>query len=141
LLKLGKGLVFLHHSLASYQGWDEYKTIVGGKYHEGQGSPLSSTYKHDVTFPVIVKDPAHAITKGITDFEVLDEAYGNTEVMPGVKVLLTTNHPLSSQIIGWTHTRENSRIVYIQPGHDQHSWNNPSYQKILRQAIAFVAEK
>ena len=36
LLKLGKGLVFLHHSLASYQDWDEFKTIIGGKYHEEQ---------------------------------------------------------------------------------------------------------
>ena len=34
LLKVGKGLLFLHHSLASYQDWKEFKTIIGGKYHE-----------------------------------------------------------------------------------------------------------
>lgn len=141
LLKQGKGLLFLHHSLASYQDWDEYKTIVGGKYHEEKDSPHSSTYQHDVTFPVLIKDPENAITKGVADFQVVDEVYGNTEVLPNVTILLTTNHPQSSQIIGWTHQVEKSRIVYIQPGHDNKSWTNPGYQQIVRQAIAFVSGK
>lgn len=141
LLKWGKGLLFLHHSLASYQDWDEYKTIIGGKYHEERNSPHSSSYRHDVTFPVMIKDPAHAITKGISDFDILDEVYGNTEVLPHVKVLLTTSHPESSKIIGWAHKKEKSRIVYIQPGHDKHSWTNPHYRQMIRQAIVFVSEK
>ena len=141
LLKLGKGLVFLHHSLASYQDWDEFKTIIGGKYHEEQNSPHSSAYQHDVTFPVMIKDTKSSVTKGIADFEILDEVYGNTEVLPKVTVLLTTNNPKSSAIIGWTHTKEKSRIVYIEPGHDYHSWTNPNYQQIVRQAIVFVSGK
>lgn len=141
LLKWGKGLLFLHHSLASYQNWEEFKTIIGGKYHEERNSPHSSTYRHDVTFPVVITDPTHAITKGITDFNILDEVYGNTEVLPHVKVLLTTDHPESTKIIGWTHMKKKSRIVYIQPGHDKNSWTNPSYQQMVSQAIGFVSEK
>jgi len=141
LLKLGKGLVFLHHSLASYQDWDEFKTIIGGKYHEEANSPQSSTYQHDVTFQVMIKDPKSPVTKGVADFEILDEVYGNTEVLPNVTILLTTNNQKSSATIGWTHKKENSRIVYIEPGHDNHSWTNPNYQQIVRQAIEFVAEK
>ena len=35
LLNLGSGVVFLHHSLASYQsGWDGFEAILGGKYHD-----------------------------------------------------------------------------------------------------------
>ncbi len=30
LIKGGKGLVALHHCLASYQDWDEYANIIGG---------------------------------------------------------------------------------------------------------------
>ncbi|MGE5394510.1 MAG: ThuA domain-containing protein [Candidatus Saccharibacteria bacterium] len=139
LLKLGKGLLFLHHSLCSYQDWEEYKTIVGGKYHEEKDTPQSSTYQHDVTFPVMITDKKHPVTKGIKDFSLLDEVYGNTEVLPTVKVLLMTNHPLSNKIIGWSHQMEKSRIVYIQPGHDNHSWSNPNYQKMIRQAIGYVS--
>jgi type 1 glutamine amidotransferase len=140
LLQLGKGLLFLHHSLCSYQDWQEYKTIVGGKYHEEKNSPQSSTYQHDVTFPVILADKKHAVTKGMKDFSLLDEVYGNTEVLPTVKVLLKTNNPLSSQIIGWSHQMEKSRIVYIQPGHDKNAYNNADYQRLIRQAIGYVSK-
>jgi len=141
LLKAGKGLVFLHHSLCSYQQWDEYKTIVGGKYHEEQNTPSSSTYQHDVNFKVKISDPKHPVTKGITDFEIHDEVYGNTEVLSEVTPLLTTDNPQSSRIIGWTHQKENSRIVYLEPGHDKNGYFNPNYQKLVRQAIAYVAGK
>lgn len=141
LLKSGKGLVFLHHSQCSYQAWDEYITIVGGKYHEEKNTPQTSTYQHDVTFAVKITDQKHPVTKGIKNFEILDEVYGNTEVLPGVTPLLTTDHPQSGKIIGWTHKKENSRIVYIQPGHDKNSWFNPNYQRLVKQAIAYVSEK
>lgn len=140
LLRFGKGLLFLHHSLCSYQEWEEYKTIVGGKYHEGKDSPKSSTYQHDVTFPVMIANPNHRVTKGMKDFIILDEVYGNTEVLPGVNVLLKTSHPQSSQVIGWTHEKEKSRIVYIQPGHDKNSYNNVDYRQLIRQAIIYVSK-
>jgi len=140
LLKLGKGMVFLHHSLASYQNWDEFKTIIGGKYHEEKNSPASSTYQHDVTFTVKVSNPKHPVTRGIQDFEILDEVYGNTEILPGVIPLLTTDHAQSSKIIGWTHKIENSRMVYLQPGHDKNGYFNPNYQKLVKQAITFVSD-
>lgn len=141
LLKLGKGLLFLHHSQCSYQDWDDYKSIVGGKYHSEKNTPQTSNYQHDVTFTVKISDQKHPVTKGIKDFEIIDEVYGNTEVLPEVTPLLTTDHPQSSKIIGWAHKKENSRIVHIQPGHDKNSWTNPNYQKLVKQAIAFVSEK
>jgi type 1 glutamine amidotransferase len=141
LLKLGKGLVFIHHSLCSYQQWNEYKVMVGGKYHEEKNSPASSTYEHDVNFTVKVISPKNPVTRGINDFEIHDEVYGNTEVLPGVTPLLSADHPQSSKTIGWTHKIENSRIVYIQPGHDKNAYSNPDYRKLVRQAIAYVAKK
>lgn len=141
LLKFGKGLVFLPHSQCSYQDWDEYKTIVGGKYHEEKDTPKTSTYQHNVKFTVKIADLKHPVTKGIKDFEILDEVYGNTEVLPGVTPLLTADHPQNSKIIGWVHKKENSRIVYIQLGHDKIGFFNPNYQKLVKQAIAYVSEK
>jgi len=140
LLKTGKGMVFLHHSLASYQEWPEFIQIIGGKYHEEPNSPASSTYHHDVSFKVYIKDPKHPVTKGISEFEIFDEVYGNTEVLQGVVPLLTTDHPESSSTIGWTHEVKNSRVVYLQPGHDKNAFFNPNYRKLVSQAIAYVAK-
>ncbi len=141
LLKLGKGLVFLHHSLVSYPDWNEFETIIGGKYYEEKNSPKTSTYQHDVDFTVQIADTDHPVTRGISNFEIHDEVYGNTEVLPEVRPLLLADHPLSSKIIGWTHQKENSRIVYIQPGHDKNGFENPAYRKLLQQAIRYVAGK
>ena len=140
LLKLGKGMVFLHHSQCSYQDWEGYKTIVGGKYYEEKNSPKTSTYQHDVTFTVNIANPRHPVTRGLKDFEILDEVYGNTEVLPGITPLLRTDHPQSSKIIGWTHQIEKSRIVYIQPGHDKNAYQNANYRQLVLQAIKYVAQ-
>jgi type 1 glutamine amidotransferase len=135
LLEKGKGLVFLHHSLASYQGWDKYKTIIGGKYHEEQNTPQSSTYQHDINFKVKILKPNNPITNGVGDFDIHDEVYGNTEVLPEVTPILSTDHLLSNKIIGWAHQKENSKIVYIQLGHDKNAFTNSSYRKLVLQAI------
>lgn len=143
LVREGKGLLFLHHSICSLQGWNEYKSFTGGKYYEKEKDETfgASTYQHDVRFMVHVLDNFHPVTRGIKDFEILDEVYGNLEVLPGVQPLLSTNNPKSNKLIGWTLKKEKSRIVYIEPGHDKNSYFNPTYQQLIKQAIAYVAAK
>jgi len=143
LVKEGKGLLFLHHSLCSMQDWNEYKLFTGGKYYEKKKDETfgASFYQHDVKLTIHILENAHPVTLGIKDFEILDEVYGNLEVLPGVQPLLSTNHPKSNRIIGWTFKKENSRVVYIQTGHDKNAYFNPNYQRLVKQAIAYVAAK
>lgn len=146
LLKAGKGFVALHHCLASYQAWDEYGKIVGGKYwlkdREERGvKKLKSTWKHGVRFNVHVADTKHPVTKGVKDFEIFDETYGGYEVKPGVKTLLTTEEPTSTPTIGWAKTYGKSRVVYLAPGHDHFAYENPSFQRLVAQAIQWTAGK
>ncbi|MDZ7723853.1 MAG: ThuA domain-containing protein [candidate division KSB1 bacterium] len=140
ILKQGKGMVFLHHALVSYQDWDEYEQIIGGRYIEktDSGQTDASTYQHDVDIPVKVMETSHPVTRGVNDFEIHDEVYGGFRVSETVHPLLSTNHPQSSKMIGWYHIYKNSRIVYIQLGHDHHAYQNPNYQKLVRQAIDWV---
>lgn len=136
LLEEGKGILFLHHSLVNYQEWEEFETIIGGRYIlSDQGG---STYRHDVDMPVHVVDKNHPLTKGVDDFIIHDEAYGNFRVLPTVSPLLTTTHPESGDIIGWTNSYGKSRIVYLQLGHDHHAYENPNFRLLLKQAIDWV---
>jgi len=134
----GKGVVFLHHSLVSYQEWDEYEKIIGGRYVLTNKDQDSSTYRHDVDIPVTVVDKDHAITKDMEDFDIRDEVYGNFRVSPAVHPLLKTTHPESGEIIGWTNNYGKSRIVYLQLGHDHYAYENPNYRHLLKQAIDWV---
>jgi trehalose utilization protein len=39
------------------------------------------------------------------------------------------------------HEKEKSRIVYIQPGHDQNAYINANYRQLIRQAIDYVSAR
>jgi uncharacterized protein len=138
LLNDGKGVVFLHHSLVSYQDWEEFEKIIGGRYILSSPDQDSSTYRHDMEVPVMIADKVHPITKGVNDFVIHDEVYGNFKVLPDVHPLLRTTHPESGPIIAWTNSYGKSQIVYIQLGHDHFAYENPDFRRILKQSIDWV---
>ena len=138
ILEEGKGVVFLHHSLVSYQEWNEFEKIIGGRYSLTNKNQDSSTYQHDVDIPVTIVDKDHPITRDMEDFVIRDEVYGNFKVLPTVHPLLRTTHPESGEIIGWTNSYGKSRIVYLQLGHDHFAFENPDYRHLLKQAIEWV---
>jgi len=145
-LKEGKGLVVLHHALCSYQHWPEYTKIAGGQYYldktvvDGVEHP-ASTYKHDVDFKVHVADTNHPVTRGLKDYETHDETYHDFGVGKDSHPLPATDEPTSSKVIAWSKTYEAARVVTIQSGHDHAGYENPNFQKILRQAIRWVAKR
>ncbi len=145
LLKKGKSMIFLHHSLVSYQYWPEFIKIVGGQYHTHpvvvNGDTLSANYEHDLSMSIKVEDKQHPITQGIHDFEIIDEAYGDVEILPGVKPLLSTTHPKSMRYVAWTNHYGNSDVVCIQLGHGPSGYSNPNFQKLIQQAIEWSSAR
>ncbi len=146
LTRQGKGLLMLHHSLLSYQGWEEYANILGGRYYtqpqvRGGVEMPAGTFQHGVRFKVHIADKTHPVTQGVEDFEIVDETYNHFWVSDDVHVLLTTEHPSSGPIIGWAHQYENSRVVHNQLGHDELAYKNPGYRKLVYQAIHWVVQR
>jgi type 1 glutamine amidotransferase len=142
----GKGLVALHHSIASYQQWDEYTRIIGAKYFLAPGKAPDgkqfdrSQYYHDIKFTVKVADKNHPVTKGLPEqFEIVDETYKGWWLAPNVHKLLVTDHELSDPCVAWAHQYGKARVVYIQLGHGSTAYNNPNYRKLLYNAIRWVA--
>ena len=145
-LKEGKGLVVLHHAIASYQNWPEYWKIIGARYYLAPTTvdgvqKARSAYKHGVHFNIQVADPNHPVTRGVKDFAILDETYRLFDVAPDVHPLLTTAESESNKVIAWAKTYESARVVYMQSGHDHEAYENPNYIKLLRQAIRWTAKK
>jgi type 1 glutamine amidotransferase len=145
-LKEGKGLVVLHHAIASYQQWPEYNKIIGARYYLDETTvngvkKARSQYQHDVDFTLQIADPNHPVTKGLKDFKIHDETYNLFDVFEGSHPLITTTEPLSNKTLGWAKTYEAARVVYLQSGHDHLAYENPNFQQLLRQAIRWVAKK
>jgi uncharacterized protein len=165
LLQSGKPLVFTHHSIASWvHTWPEYVETMGGACD--WGNPITVRGK---TYPVsgflpgtkqhlTVVDKAHPIMAGLGDgFDMVDETY-RCEYLPDTfHLLMTTDFDNSdvnfpnpykrgwrypgkgSNAAGWVKTAEISPVVYIQPGHDRGSWENPMYRTWLMNAIRWAA--
>jgi trehalose utilization protein len=70
-----------------------------------------------------------------------DEAYGGFNVLPDVHPLLSTTHEENGNILAWSHTYKNSRIVYLQLGHDHFAYEDENYRQLLKQAIDWVNKK
>ncbi len=144
LLGKGIGVVSLHHNLGGHAKWDEFRKIIGGKFVfadcEIDGKSYKKTpWSHDEHLKITVVDKKHPITRGIDDFEILDETYGRFYVAKGVKVLLKTDHPKNNPEVAWTTKYGKSPVCYLMLGHDANAYNNPIYRRLLHQAIRWAA--
>jgi type 1 glutamine amidotransferase len=81
LLKDGKGMVFLHHAIAGWPSWPEYRDIIGGQFlytpRKIDGADVQdSGYRHKVSHEISVVDRNHPITAGLPSrFNMTDELY------------------------------------------------------------------
>jgi type 1 glutamine amidotransferase len=142
LTRRGKPMLFLHHSLCSFQNWEGYMNMVGGRYNMPgftADSSLISDYRHDIDISVEVTDHTHPVTMGMDHFVIHDEGYSNITILPGIIPLLRTEHPACAPILGWVNTRDESTVVYLMLGHDRNAYQNPAFIQLLNNAIHWLA--
>lgn len=146
LLDKGVGVVALHHIISGFNKWPEFQKIIGSRYlfepteHLGQQMPKAS-YKHDIEIDVTIADPEHPVTKGVSNFSIVDETYLGCAFQPDNHVLLTTDNPTSDKAIGWVRTYKNARVCCIQLGHGPTIFAEPQFKKLIVQAIQWTAKK
>jgi len=145
LMDKGVGLVVLHHAIAAFSEWPEFRKISGVRYYlkdteENGVKHARCTWKEGVDFPIHIEDTDHPVTRGIKDFVVHDEVYKGSSFEPDNHVLLTTTDPLSDKTIGWVRTYANSNVCFIQIGHGDSIFADPNYRQLIGQAIKWAAE-
>ena len=144
LTRQGKPMLFLHHALATFQTWDGYMEMVGGRYvipGYCTDTTLFSDFKHDIDLEVKVADPEHPVTLGMKDFTIHDEGYSNILINEGIHPLLSTRHPDCAPVVGWVNQAGNSTCVYLMMGHDKNAYGNESFRHLIRNAIHWLNDK
>lgn len=137
----GKGIVALHHAVCGNQNWPWwYNEVLGGRYLFEEFEGKKSSYIHDLE-ETITPVGNHPITRGLKPFRILDETYKDVWISPRVTPLLKSDHPTSNETVGWISAYDKSRVVYIQLGHDRNANLNPNYQRLVRNAIQWTANK
>ena len=162
LLERGKGMVFLHHAIASWPTWPEFAEIVGGRFHflpgelDGKHYP-GSGFRFRTEQTITVLDASHPVTQGVEpSFDILDEVYLFPVLGDAVTPLLRSDytfsaenfpmggvgfeqHPPGTNLVGWTKHAYNSPIVYLQGGHGPEAYTNSNYQRLLANAVRWTA--
>ncbi len=143
LMDDGVGLVVLHHAIAAFSDWPEYRKIIGAKYWladtvEDGIEYKKCTWEEGVDMPFHVEDAAHPIMAGIADFTLHDETYKGYTLQPDNHLLLSCNLPTSQKEVAWTRTYSNAKVCLIQPGHGPEAHSDENYRQMVRQAITWV---
>ena len=132
----GKGIVVLHHALASNGDWPWwYQEVVGGRYLLDK-----STYKHDVELTV-APFASHPVLRGIPPMRLVDETYQGMWFSPDNTVLLKTGEPTSDGPVAWISRYAKSRVIAIQLGHDRQAHNYPPFRQLIHNAILWAGGK
>lgn len=135
-VEAGKGIVVMHHAVADYLDWPWWSENVSGARYilNPDADGKKSSYAHDQI--VAVRPVAqHPVTAGIGAFKILDETYKDMWFSPKIQVLLETDNPTSDRAVAWVGPCTTSRVITIQLGHDRHAHGNPSFKKLIRNAI------
>jgi type 1 glutamine amidotransferase len=136
-LEDGGGIVALHGSMLSFRKSRFWKGLLGAEFagHLPGTHPLS----------VEITEIDHPIANGIEKIEVIDEEYGHKYVEKVERHVVGKfkKRPEGSQFtdmdIIWTREEGQGRVVYIGLGHDEKTWNNPDFQKLVAQSLAWAA--
>jgi len=140
-LKRGGGIVSLHDGMCSDDA-EWFATIAGGAKQHGERNSSSGVIK------VAFHDRDHAITRGIPDFEIDDEAFYGLRTTPELHVLATAPIPSSGEVVPqiWTAERTlaggrpHRSFVYML-GHRIENFANPHVETLLLRAIAWTGQR
>jgi hypothetical protein len=129
-----QGIVLLHHALLAYPDWEKWDDLAGMK------SRIMRSYHQNQLVKVEVTDTLHPIVKGISAWEVIDETYvmDNAimpENVPGNRIFLTTENPLSMKAFGWTRKYQQARVFCFPSGHGFATYENLNFQTVLANGI------
>ena len=130
-----QGIFLLHHAILAYPDWQIWQKICGGV------SSTDGPVLQDQVVRLHNVAPDHPITRGIADFEVVDETYSDSVASIGNEVLLTTDHPQSMKTMAWTRQYGRARVFCYQSGHDDVAYTNPGFRSVVTREIQWCARR
>ena len=129
-----QGIFVLHHAILAYPEWDAWNRIVGIENRRFGCHPAQR-------IRVEVTDSAHPITEGLTGWERTDETYTMAEPGGDSRVLLSVQHEKSMKVVGWVRRHGQARVFGFQSGHDNATWVDGSFRRVLARGIAWCARR
>ena len=133
----GKGFLPIHCASYCFRNNAEVVKLIGGQF-----------WRHtmDTIQPVWAK-PDHPVLAGLKPFKTWDETYLHEKLQPDNIVLTeriiqpdqAKDKPgVSKEPYTWVRTHGKGRVFYTAYGHDERTWENPDFQKLLENGIRWA---
>ncbi len=127
----GKGLVLVHFSSGAFYDWTTKK--VDPAFCEIAGrvwNPACRGHDPHGTFTVTIADKAHPITKGLSDYEQIDELYTCIEGPQPIQVLATGVSKVDKKVypLAFVLNPGKGRTFHCALGHSPQAFNEPTKQ-------------
>jgi type 1 glutamine amidotransferase len=132
IVERGQGVLVMHHAVLAYLEWPWWADLVGVQER-------AFGYDFAQRLDVDVVDRNHPITAGVEPWSMIDETYSMNSCGDDSHALLTTDHELSMDTLAWTRQVGESRVFCLQSGHDNDTWKEPAFQRVVEQGIAWCA--
>ena len=129
----GAGLLGIHCSSTSLTGMREWPGILGGRWVRGR-----TMHPPQDECVVSTTPAAHPITRGLTDFTVVDERYSYLETTPDVTVLYEHRFEDETHPLVWAREAGPGRVVYDALGHHVGSYDAPGHRVLLERAMEWL---
>jgi uncharacterized protein len=125
----GKGFLPIHSASFCFQNSPAYISLVGAQFQRhGTGE-----------FTAEIVKPDHAVMAGVTPFQAWDETYVHTKHNPDRTILMERVDAAGREPWTWVRTHGKGRVFYTASGHDERVWNNPMFQRLIRNAVVWAA--
>lgn len=125
-----KGLFAFHGATVVSSGSGMYQRMIGARFltHPKMGE----------AFRLTVTRPDHPVTRGVTDFSLVDELY-MMEYLSGFETLLSASYEGFTLPIAWVKPYGMGRVCYCALGHSCEQLEDANVRRIMVNAIAWSA--
>lgn len=130
-VKSGKGFIPLHCASFCFRNNPEVVKLIGGQFKSHNTG----------TFDMTIVDKKHPITKDLVPFNTWDETYVHTKINPDIHVLTERVEGDHHEPFTWTNTYGKGRVFYTAYGHDERTWKNPGFLKLVENGIIWAVGK
>jgi type 1 glutamine amidotransferase len=132
----GTGLVLVHFACGAFQEWPEFVKIAGRVW-----DPKLRGHDPHGKFTVKITDDQHPVTKGMKEFETVDELYTCLAGQTPIKVLATARSKVDGKDYPMAFVLDygKGRVFHSVLGHDVRALANPDVGRLFRNACAWGA--
>src|SRR5690554_2619050 len=121
----GKGLIPLHSATGCFKNSDWYIQTIGGQFaSHGTGD-----------FVAEIVESSHPILEGVENFKTWDETYVHQNINPDINILTERVENGHREPYTWTREEGDGRVFYTAYGHNDSTWTNPGFLKLVKNGI------